>query len=308
MAKTITIFLKDGDADGIIKTSISNSSILCYKIPRDRLDAAKEIPHLSYTGVYFLFGNGKVYVGQAGYRKNGYAIFTRLSEHDKSPEKEFWTEAVVFTKTEDTLGSTEISYLEHRFYNLSLSANRFEVKNGNDPSPGNITEEKKCEMDEYAANVELILNVLGYKVFSPIEKSKADLSKKGSIHTPAPTTPATTTVAPINRTKPALPVRSADTKIGTWIRTAMRNLSESGYTFTAHQIEEMTTSEWSKQVFRTGKPFMRIYTGTNTSINDENGYPRFWNEPFNFGAYRVLVSKEWYKQDFQKFENWYNSL
>lgn len=113
MAKTITIFLKDGDADGIIKTSISNSSILCYKIPRDRLDAAKEIPHLSYTGVYFLFGNGKVYVGQAGYRKNGYAIFTRLSEHDKSPEKEFWTEAVVFTKTEDTLGSTEISYLEH---------------------------------------------------------------------------------------------------------------------------------------------------------------------------------------------------
>ena len=300
MAKIITMFLKDDDVNGIIKTSISNASILCYKIPRDRLNAVKDISHLAYTGVYFLFGKGKAYVGQAGYRKNGPAIFSRLSEHDKSPDKEFWTEAVVFTKTEDTLGSTEISYLEHKFYNQALAAGRYEIKNGNDPSPGNITEEKKSEMDEYAANAELILNALGYKVFTPSANKKP--------HKVASAPIATGVVTPANQQKPVLPPRDDTTKIGAWIRQAMRNLSDSGYTFAAHQIEEMTTSAWTIATFRTSKPFMRIYTGAGTSITDEKGYTRFWKEPFNFGSYTVLISKEWYEGDFLKFESWYNSL
>jgi len=305
MAKTITLYLKDGNPDGIIKTSISNFSILCYKIPRNMLEVAKSIDQLSFTGVYFLFGNNQVYVGQAGYRKNGSAILSRLAEHDKSPDKEFWTEAIVFTKTDDTLGSTEISYLEHKFYNLSLAANRYTVRNGNDPTPGNITEEKKSEMDDYASNVELILSVLGYKVFTPSESTKKAAPISKPVLTPINTPAVDTTVS---QKKPPLLPRTPDTKIGSWIRDTMRLLSKAGYTFTKEQIEEMTTPEWSKRVFRTTKPFMRIYIGENTSINDENGYPRFWNEPFTFGEYTVLVSKEWYKQDFQKFENWYNSL
>lgn len=87
---------------------------------------------------------GVVYIGQAGARKNGEGILNRLQEHKRNPEKDYWTEAIVFTTSNNSFGPTEISYLENRFCNLALQANRYEVKNGNDPTPGNITEEKNA--------------------------------------------------------------------------------------------------------------------------------------------------------------------
>ena len=59
----------------------------------------------------------------------------------RNPEKDYWTEAVVFTTSNNSFGPTEISYLENRFCNLAIAANRYEVKNGNDPTSGNITED-----------------------------------------------------------------------------------------------------------------------------------------------------------------------
>lgn len=65
-------------------------------------------------------------------------------------------------------GPTEISYLENRFCNLAIQANRYDVKNGNDPTPGNITEEKECEMEEFIDNAIVIIGALGHKLFEPI--------------------------------------------------------------------------------------------------------------------------------------------
>ena len=307
MAKTITLYLMNNDADGIIKTSISSCTLLCYKIPRSMLENAKEISQLSHTGVYFLFGNDQVYVGQAGYRKYGPAILSRLLEHDKSPDKEFWTEAIVFTTTDDSLGPTEISYLENKFYNQSVSAHRYTVKNSNDPTPGNIKEEKKSEMDDFAANVQLVFGVLGYKVFTPAKHNSPIKVTPRTDNTETQTiTPPS--VITHNAKKPPLPEITTGTKIGSWIKAAMRALSKSGYEFSAPEIEMMTNPEWSKKVFKTSKPFMRIYKGEHTSITDEKGYTRFWKEPFTFGAHTVLISKEWYERDFEKFKDWYNSI
>jgi len=51
---------------------------------------------------------------------------------------------------------------------MAIQAGRYEVKNAVDPTPGNITEEKESELDEYADYAELVLGVLGYKVFTPL--------------------------------------------------------------------------------------------------------------------------------------------
>ena len=130
--------------------------------------------------MYFLFGKsdatgkGVVYIGQAGARKNGEGILNRLHEHRRNPEKDYWTEAIVFTTSNNSFGPTEISYLENRFCNLSLQANRYEVKNGNDPTPGNITEEKECELEEFIDYAKVIMGVLGHKLFEPITQPTAD--------------------------------------------------------------------------------------------------------------------------------------
>lgn len=174
--KSINLYLMDGDAGGRIKCTLANWTGIAYKIPRTELEKCKERDDLKQSGVYFLFGTSDitdknvVYIGQAGARKNGEGILNRLQEHKRNPEKNYWTEAIVFTTSNNSFGSTEISYLENRFCNLALLANRYEVKNGNDPTPGNITEEKESEMEEFIDYAKVIMGTLGHKLFEPVSK------------------------------------------------------------------------------------------------------------------------------------------
>ena len=173
----------DGEAGGRIKCTLANWTGVAYKIPRTELDKCKERDDLKQSGVYFLFGTsdetgkGVVYIGQAGARKNGEGILNRLQEHKRNPEKDYWTEAIVFTTSNNSFGPTEISYLENRFCNLALEANRYEVKNGNDPTPGNITEEKESEMEEFIDYAKVIMGTLGHKLFEPISKTVSQAAK-----------------------------------------------------------------------------------------------------------------------------------
>lgn len=122
-----------------------------------------------------------MYIGQAGARKNGEGILNRLQEHKRNPEKDYWTEAIVFTTSNNSLGPTEISYLENRFCNLALEANRYDVKNSNDPTLGSITEEKENEMEEFIDYAKVIVGVLGHKLFEPMRKAAV---KKADVNTP----------------------------------------------------------------------------------------------------------------------------
>ena len=131
---------------------------------------------MKQSSVYFLFGisdetrKGVVFIGQAGARKNGEGIFHRLMEHKRNPEKDCWTEAIVFTTSNNFFSPTEISCLENIFCNLALAAKRYKVKNGNDPTPGNITSEKEYEMEEFIEYATVIMGTLGHRLFEPISK------------------------------------------------------------------------------------------------------------------------------------------
>ena len=179
--KNIQLFLMDGDAAGRIKCTLANWTGVAFKIPRTELDKCKDRDDLKQSGVYFLFGTsdetgkGVVYIGQAGARKNGEGILYRLLEHKRNPEKDYWTEAIVFTTSNNSLGATEISYLENRFCNMALSAKRYDVKNSNDPTPGNITEEKESEMEEFIDYAKVIMGTLGHKLFEPVTKPAAPI-------------------------------------------------------------------------------------------------------------------------------------
>ncbi len=176
--KNINLYLMDGDANGRIKCTLANWTGIVYKIPRTELDKCKERDDLKQSGVYFLFGTSEqteknvVYIGQAGARKNGEGILNRLMEHKRNPEKDYWTEAVVFTTSNNSFGPTEISYLENRFVNIVLAANRYDIKNLNDPASGNITEEKESELEEFIDYAKLTMGTLGHKVFIPLTKSE----------------------------------------------------------------------------------------------------------------------------------------
>lgn len=172
--KSVNLFLMDGDASRRIKCGISNWTGVVYKIPRLDLDKCKERDDLKWSGIYLLFGeddetgNPLVYVGQAGSRNNGEGILQRLIEHTRNEEKNYWSEVVILTTSNNTFGPTEISYLENRFCQMAKDAQRYQVQNKIIPNSGNITEEKESEMDEFVEQSSLLIQTLGYKVFDPI--------------------------------------------------------------------------------------------------------------------------------------------
>lgn len=108
---------------------------------------------------------------------------------------------------------------------------------------------------------------------------------------------------------PALP--SLELKIGEFVHTAMRTLSESGYVFTEEAIDQMCTAEWTMKTFHTENAFMKRYVpGVTDNKGPDGKYVRFWIEPLAFGTTQVLISKEWFESRKQRdyFVKWYNSL
>lgn len=169
----VSFLLLDENFHGAIEAKLDNWTGLAYRIPRDRIAAYAERKVLSYSGVYLLFGKDDktgedaVYIGQAQERLAGGSILNRLSEHNRNPEKAFYSEVVFFTSATNSFGPTELCYLENRFYQMAKDANRFVVKNREVPSPGNVTEAKEVELDRYIENAALLVQGFGYRVFEP---------------------------------------------------------------------------------------------------------------------------------------------
>ena len=174
-SKNFNIFLMDGEVTGRIKCTLSNWTGLVYKIPRPYLEKCKDRQDLKQSGVYFLFGKNddgddEVYIGQAGIRKNGEGVLFRVAEHLK--DENYFSDAVMLTTQNNSFGPTEISYLENKFTNMAIDVDRYNVRNGNDPNPGNVTEEKESELEDFIEYSKMVLGVLGYKIFVPIVKKE----------------------------------------------------------------------------------------------------------------------------------------
>ncbi|KEQ37956.1 methionine sulfoxide reductase A [Streptococcus mitis] len=175
-SKNINMFLMDGEVTGKIKCTLSNWTGVIYKIPRIQLGDLKSRDEMKQSGIYFLFGRDEdkqkdvTYIGQATTRKNGEGVLLRIQEHTRDTHADYFNDVIILTTQNNSFGPTEISYLENKFTQLAKQAGRYIVKNGNDPNPGNVTEEKESELDEIIENTLMIIGTLGYRVFVPMTK------------------------------------------------------------------------------------------------------------------------------------------
>ncbi|AZA14689.1 GIY-YIG nuclease family protein [Corynebacterium choanae] len=176
-ARTIQLFLIDGDPKYRIKATVSNWTGLVLLLPRTCLDWKPSRSDLNQTGVYLLFGRNEdtqfdqVYIGQSCERDNGNGIAGRLAEHMRDPRRDYFTHVIVVTTQNDSFGPTELNYLEHVFYKLAKQAGRYEVTNGPCPAKGKVTEEKEAELNEFITFAQIVIGSLGYKVFDPLDGS-----------------------------------------------------------------------------------------------------------------------------------------
>lgn len=180
------MFLMDGEVTGKIKCTLSNWTGVIYKIPRIQLADLKSRDEMKQSGIYFLFGRDEdkqkniTYIGQAMNRKNGEGVLLRVQEHTRDSHADYFNDVIILTTQNNSFGPTEISYLENKFTQLAKESGRYIVKNGNEPNPGNVTEEKQSELDEVVENVLMIVGTLGYRVFIPMT-TKVDQQARNEV-------------------------------------------------------------------------------------------------------------------------------
>lgn len=172
--KTLQVFLMDGAPTGRLKCTLDNWTGLVYVLPRTSLNAPGQPEAFETTGVYLLLGQDpdsgedSVYVGQAVGRANGNGMVGRIREHVRNQAHDFWNRAILLSTLGDTFGPTEVTYLEHYFYQEAVRAGRFNVDNSTTPSQGNVTDEKRAELMEYAEKAQLLISALGHRLFEHV--------------------------------------------------------------------------------------------------------------------------------------------
>ncbi len=167
MAKTIKIFLIDGEPNGSRTVELSNWVGQAIVIPRTKLREVKNRPECNKPSVYFLIGKeneedllASVYIGEA---EN---LWSRLSTHDSN--KGFWQTAIAFSSKDNNLTKAHVKYLESRCLKIANITKRFEIKNGAESAVPNLSESDTADMEEFLDNLKLLLSALGYPILQDI--------------------------------------------------------------------------------------------------------------------------------------------
>lgn len=167
MAKTIKIFLVDGEPNGLKTAELSNWVGQAIVIPRNKLKDIKQRPDCNKPAIYFLVGKeneesllSTAYIGEA---EN---LWNRLITHDSS--KDFWFTAIAFVSKDNNLTKAHVKYLESRCLEIALKVKRYNLENGAKSILPTLSEADIAEMEEFLSNLKLLLTAVGYPILQEI--------------------------------------------------------------------------------------------------------------------------------------------
>ncbi|WP_349688160.1 GIY-YIG nuclease family protein [Acidaminococcus sp. DS4831] len=238
--KTIELFLVNGTADSIITAELSNWNGKAIKIPRIEVKNCQR-EDIQQAGVYFLFckeddDSDSVYIGESENVKE--RLLQHLRDYDADNEKYYWTMAVIFTGRD--LNKALIRYLENRLVDIAKKCKRYKVLTKSTYQNTVLKESDYAVMEEFIADVKVVINALGYKVLEllvqkePIGKNDEELLhiSSGSAHGVGKVTPEGFVVLQGARLNEKLSAKSlsngivklrekwmADEKVKDWVTT-----------------------------------------------------------------------------------------
>ena len=302
-AKIINMLLYDGTLGGVIRIEDSNwNAGELFSAPRESVSDLLKTGACNKYGVYLLLSPEMVYVGQSS------DLARRLSQHIAG--KDWWESAVILTTKDDRLNRSDIDFLENVLIEKAFALKKLDSDNKKSGNPPKVDVFRKVFLGQYLEEALFLMQLIGIRVFADPKITKKKKNKrsesKPAVAISIPTIPEHKEETTVITQKPDLPDSSL--KIGTFVYTAMRNLEAAGFSFTDDEIDQMCSSEWSKKIFHTNKPFMKRYTPGQTDNKGTDGYVRFKSEPYIFNGNQVLISKEWFESQRKYFTEWYNSI
>lgn len=176
--KVISLYLINGNTDGIVCAYLSNWTGQAIKFSRSLIGEVQKREEVNKPGVYFLFNRNEesneieIYIGES---EN---IYNRLIQHIKDEKKEFFSEVIAFTSKDEELTKSHIKYLEYRLVNEISENESFLLKNINKNIRPIIPEMYISILEEYLQNIKVLLPTLGYDLFIDKEELREAKERK----------------------------------------------------------------------------------------------------------------------------------
>jgi hypothetical protein len=175
---TLRIFVADGDPDGLRIVERTNWSGKALVFPRlaMALPSVATRPELQQTGVYLLLAPREDGEGDRLYIGEGDPIKPRLATHHSgNAQKDFWTRAICFVSTGQSLNKAHVQFLEANLIRLAKQAKRvpLDVENKKNDSEPTLSEADRADMQVFLQHMLGMLPVLGVHAFEQPPKAPA---------------------------------------------------------------------------------------------------------------------------------------
>lgn len=170
-ARTIQLFLPDGNPRGVKIAEFTSRTIQLLLVPRAQLEFACSRAELRNVGIYFLFGEGAggtlplLYIGEAE------DCATRLKQHNK--QKDWWTVAVVCVSKTADFTKSHVKFLEWYCHQHAGEAGRYKLENSSTPTKSHVSESMEADLMDHFETIQTLASTLGYPLFDRIKKAKA---------------------------------------------------------------------------------------------------------------------------------------
>ena len=162
-SKTIRIFLKDSDPNGVKIADLSVSTAKIYVVPKDKLKFVSTRVELKHPNIYMLFDDERtsVYIGESE------DFATRVKNH--VAKRDFWQWALIAVASDKSLDKADVKFLESLVIQQAVEVGRMNVENRTSPNQNNLHEFKQETMLEFFDDIKLLIASLGFDIFTPLK-------------------------------------------------------------------------------------------------------------------------------------------
>lgn len=176
--RTIQLFLVDGKPTGLHKATIHGWTGLLFVSGASAFGDLTTREEVDRTGVYVLFGPNPERAGRLrAYIGSGNSVSERIKQ--SALKREFWETAITITTSDDDLSKGHVEYLEARLIEMAVNAGRVDLDNGTQPdtSRRRLPEADVANMEQFLANLRIVLPVIGLEMLKPQPRAITDTAR-----------------------------------------------------------------------------------------------------------------------------------
>tara|TARA_R110000868_G_scaffold10357_1_gene51028 strand:- start:12949 stop:13887 length:939 start_codon:yes stop_codon:yes gene_type:complete len=176
--RTIQLFLVDGKPTGLRKATIHGWTGLLFVSGASAFGDLTAREEVDRTGVYILSGPDpdkagatRVYIG------SGNSVAERIKQ--SALKRDFWETSITVTTSDDDLSKGHAEFLEARLIEQTSQAGRVTLDNGTQPDTNRrrLPEADVANMEQFLANLRIILPVIGLDMLKPQPRAVTQTTK-----------------------------------------------------------------------------------------------------------------------------------